>query len=171
MVRKRPPFFSPEINLATVLAVSAANRDRNELRLSSGRPKGIRDRRTAFRLLARKNKGSGHRAGRQDRCRRWGLDAVVCESARMNHYGAHAARFEDFIDERRGGPVGHAIGAGRKDASIAWIGISRRDVDRCRHQRNFSQRCRDVGRPGMDDSHVVVLADVRLGCNLDYDKL
>ena len=30
---------------------------------------------------------------------------------------------------------------------------------------------RDVGRPGMDDWHVVVLAAVRLGCNLDYDKL
>ncbi len=30
---------------------------------------------------------------------------------------------------------------------------------------------RDVGRPGMDDWHVVVLASVRLGCNLDYDKL
>ena len=30
---------------------------------------------------------------------------------------------------------------------------------------------RDVGRPGMDDWHVVVLAAVRLGCNFDYDKL
>ena len=30
---------------------------------------------------------------------------------------------------------------------------------------------RDVGRPGMDDWHVIVLAAVRLGCNLDYDKL
>jgi len=30
---------------------------------------------------------------------------------------------------------------------------------------------RDVGRRGMDDWHVVVLASVRLGCNLDYDKL
>lgn len=30
---------------------------------------------------------------------------------------------------------------------------------------------RDVGRPGMDDWHVVVLAAVRLGCNYDYDKL
>jgi transposase, IS5 family len=30
---------------------------------------------------------------------------------------------------------------------------------------------RDVGRPGMDDWQVVVLAAVRLGCNLDYDKL
>lgn len=30
---------------------------------------------------------------------------------------------------------------------------------------------RDIGRPGMDDWHVVVLAAVRLGCNLDYDKL
>jgi len=30
---------------------------------------------------------------------------------------------------------------------------------------------RDVGRPGMDDWHVAVLASVRLGCNLDYDKL
>jgi len=30
---------------------------------------------------------------------------------------------------------------------------------------------RDIGRPGMDDWHVVVLAAVRLGCNFDYDKL
>lgn len=30
---------------------------------------------------------------------------------------------------------------------------------------------RDVGRPGMDDWQVVVLAAVRLGCDLDYDKL
>ncbi len=30
---------------------------------------------------------------------------------------------------------------------------------------------RDVGRPGMDDWHVAVLAAVRLGCNFDYDKL
>jgi hypothetical protein len=30
---------------------------------------------------------------------------------------------------------------------------------------------RDVGRAGMDDWHVVVLAAVRLGCNFDYDKL
>ena len=30
---------------------------------------------------------------------------------------------------------------------------------------------RDVGRPGMDDWQVVVLAAVRLGCNFDYDKL
>ena len=30
---------------------------------------------------------------------------------------------------------------------------------------------RDVGRPGMDDWHVVVLSAIRLGCNLDYDKL
>jgi len=30
---------------------------------------------------------------------------------------------------------------------------------------------RDVGRQGMDDWHVVVLAAVRLGCNFDYDKL
>lgn len=30
---------------------------------------------------------------------------------------------------------------------------------------------RDVGRPGMDDWHIVVLASVRLGCNFDYDKL
>lgn len=30
---------------------------------------------------------------------------------------------------------------------------------------------RDVGRPGMDDWHVVVLAAVRLGCNFNYDKL
>lgn len=30
---------------------------------------------------------------------------------------------------------------------------------------------RDVGRPGMDDWQVVVLAAVRIGCNLDYDKL
>ena len=30
---------------------------------------------------------------------------------------------------------------------------------------------RDVGRRGMDDWHVVVLAAVRLGCNFDYDKL
>ncbi len=30
---------------------------------------------------------------------------------------------------------------------------------------------RDVGRPGIDDWHVVVLASVRLGCNFDYDKL
>lgn len=30
---------------------------------------------------------------------------------------------------------------------------------------------RDVGRPGMDDWHVIVLAAVRLGCNFDYDKL
>jgi len=30
---------------------------------------------------------------------------------------------------------------------------------------------RDVGRPGMDDWQIVVLAAVRLGCNYDYDKL
>lgn len=30
---------------------------------------------------------------------------------------------------------------------------------------------RDVGRPGMDDWQVVVLAAIRLGCNYDYDKL
>jgi transposase, IS5 family len=30
---------------------------------------------------------------------------------------------------------------------------------------------RDIGRPGMDDWQVVVLAAVRLGCNFDYDKL
>lgn len=30
---------------------------------------------------------------------------------------------------------------------------------------------RDVGRPGFDDWQVVVLSAVRLGCNLDYDKL
>jgi len=30
---------------------------------------------------------------------------------------------------------------------------------------------RDVGRAGMDDWQVVVLAVVRLGCNFDYDKL
>ena len=30
---------------------------------------------------------------------------------------------------------------------------------------------RDVGRHGMDDWHVVVLAAVRLGGNLDYNKL
>jgi hypothetical protein len=30
---------------------------------------------------------------------------------------------------------------------------------------------RDVGRPGMDDWQVVVLAAVRLGCDYDYDKL
>jgi IS5 family transposase len=30
---------------------------------------------------------------------------------------------------------------------------------------------RDVGRPGMHDWQVVVLAAVRLGCNFDYDKL
>lgn len=30
---------------------------------------------------------------------------------------------------------------------------------------------RDVGRPGLDDWQVIVLAAVRLGCNLDYDKL
>ena len=30
---------------------------------------------------------------------------------------------------------------------------------------------RDVGRPGLDDWQVVVLAGVRLGCNYDYDKL
>lgn len=30
---------------------------------------------------------------------------------------------------------------------------------------------RDVGRPGLDDWQVVVLASVRLGCNCDYDKL
>jgi IS5 family transposase len=30
---------------------------------------------------------------------------------------------------------------------------------------------RDVGRKGMDDWQVVVLAAIRLGCNLDYDKL
>jgi hypothetical protein len=34
-----------------------------------------------------------------------------------------------------------------------------------------SQTRRDVGRPGMDDWQVVVLAAVRLGCNYDYDKL
>lgn len=30
---------------------------------------------------------------------------------------------------------------------------------------------RDVGRPGLDDWQIVVLASVRLGCNYDYDKL
>jgi hypothetical protein len=30
---------------------------------------------------------------------------------------------------------------------------------------------RDVGRPGLDDWQIVVLAAVRLGCNYDYDKL
>jgi transposase, IS5 family len=30
---------------------------------------------------------------------------------------------------------------------------------------------RDVGRPGLDDWQIVVLAAVRLGCNCDYDKL
>lgn len=30
---------------------------------------------------------------------------------------------------------------------------------------------RDVGRPGLDDWHVIVLATLRLGCNLNYDKL
>lgn len=30
---------------------------------------------------------------------------------------------------------------------------------------------RDVGRPGFDDWQILVLAGVRLGCNLDYDKL
>ena len=30
---------------------------------------------------------------------------------------------------------------------------------------------RDIGRPGMDDWQVTVLAAVRLGCNYDYDKL
>ena len=30
---------------------------------------------------------------------------------------------------------------------------------------------RDVGRRGLDDWQVVVLASVRLGCNYDYDKL
>ena len=30
---------------------------------------------------------------------------------------------------------------------------------------------RDVGRPGMDDWQVTVLAAVRLGCDYDYDKL
>ena len=34
-----------------------------------------------------------------------------------------------------------------------------------------NQSRRDVGRPGMDDWQVVVLAAVRLGCNYDYDKL
>ena len=32
-------------------------------------------------------------------------------------------------------------------------------------------RRRDVGRPGLDDWQVVVLAAVRLGCDYDYDKL
>ena len=30
---------------------------------------------------------------------------------------------------------------------------------------------RDVGRPGFDDWQLLVLAVLRLGCNLDYDKL
>jgi hypothetical protein len=30
---------------------------------------------------------------------------------------------------------------------------------------------RDVGRPGLDDWQIVVLAALRLGCNYDYDKL
>ena len=30
---------------------------------------------------------------------------------------------------------------------------------------------RDVGRPGFDDWQVLVLAVMRLGCDLDYDKL
>src|SRR5450631_103217 len=29
----------------------------------------------------------------------------------------------------------------------------------------------DLGRPGMDYWQILVLAAVRLGCNLDYDKL
>lgn len=33
------------------------------------------------------------------------------------------------------------------------------------------QARRDVGRPGLDDWQIVVLAAVRLGCNYDYDKL
>ncbi len=35
---------------------------------------------------------------------------------------------------------------------------------------NEESRC-DVGRPGLDDWQIVVLAAVRLGCNYDYDKL
>lgn len=34
-----------------------------------------------------------------------------------------------------------------------------------------SESRRDVGREGFDDWQIVVLAAVRLGCNLDYDKL
>ena len=29
----------------------------------------------------------------------------------------------------------------------------------------------DRGREGLDDWHMIVLAAIRLGCNLDYDKL
>jgi len=35
---------------------------------------------------------------------------------------------------------------------------------------NFDTR-RDIGRPGFDDWQILVLAGVRLGCDLDYDKL
>lgn len=38
------------------------------------------------------------------------------------------------------------------------------------HDVNADSR-RDVGREGFDDWQIVVLAAVRLGCNLDYDKL
>lgn len=48
--------------------------------------------------------------------------------------------------------------------------LRRKIVARVAEDLNAESR-RDVGRPGMDDWQVVVLAAVRLGCNLDYDKL
>lgn len=48
--------------------------------------------------------------------------------------------------------------------------LKRKFVDLVASDLNAESR-RDVGRPGMDDWHVVVLAAVRLGCNYDYDKL
>ena len=47
-----------------------------------------------------------------------------------------------------------------RDAILGWIA---RDVNR--------DSRRDIGREGFDDWQILVLAAVRLGCNLNYDKL
>ena len=47
----------------------------------------------------------------------------------------------------------------------------RRSITKLVAQDLNPETCRDVGRPGLDDWQVFVLAAVRLGCNLDYDKL
>ena len=48
--------------------------------------------------------------------------------------------------------------------------LRRKVVDLVAEDINEESR-RDVGRPGLDDWQIVVLAAVRLGCNYDYDKL
>lgn len=47
----------------------------------------------------------------------------------------------------------------------------RREVVRLVAEDINRETRRDVGRPGLDDWQIVVLAAVRLGCNYDYDKL